>query len=416
MVRSDVQAQLKRIKSLPRLSSVLFSLLVCILAACSNNPNTVNPNAIELSSQATISQWQARLEAGLANSENNQTFNLKAIAKTGNLHAYAREMNMGLTSLTAAYRVNQDPDTARYIKEVLIIARNELRDYHKECPNALTLKERWDCPEAQKTKIVRDGFRNYLFLRDDGNMDEPTRRQRLTDFHQMDELLAHANLAGAAYTLRQAGYTTDAAFWTNYLKNDFEAKWRERMGKATGFPFLTRDLMHPYVHSIRYHYYMYKLTGNNAYYTEAKRMAGVVKNNMRSTQNGTGYEWAQRVELNGSAGTGCQPMVYVRETVNGLQDLAVMDSSLFDDTFMRRVAKTLSSRVLISADGSTLTGDVCGNGTYSSGHPFANYPYSAVAPWDNSGKIQAALERAYSTSASKGFYNAPAMMILSLGR
>ncbi len=162
---------------------------------------------------------------------------------------------------------------------------------------------------------------------------------------------------------------------------------------------------------------MYKLTNESAYYTEAKRMASVVKKNMGlvSTTAGEGYVWDHRVQLSGSASGGCQPTVYVRLSVQAFQDLAMLDSGLFDTTFMRRIANTVAYKVMRSSSGDTLAGNVCGSGTYGNQWAFAKYPYGAVAPWDASGRIERALRYAEG-KIDAAPYNVPAMMILSLGR
>ncbi len=127
-----------------------------------------------------------------------------------------------MASLIAAYRVNKDPDTARYIKAVMDIAYGKPRDTNG------------------------DGYRNWRYFND------PSSGSYGTNTHDMDEMLTHSMVAAAAYTLKEAGYTTSANTWTNYLKNDFEAKWRKRNNKPTGFPFIEKDLFHPYVQFTRY--------------------------------------------------------------------------------------------------------------------------------------------------------------------
>lgn len=365
-------------------------------------PSTLNPE---------IAAWQTKLETALAKSSAGSGVNLdiKADANTGNLYAYSRDFNNGITSLITAYRINKDPDTALYIKETMDIAYSKLEDKHFVCADG-TIR----CSPSGKTRIVRDGYRNYLWLPESAESPDLIR----TDLHEMDEMQTHSVFAAAAYTLRQAGYSSAATNWVDYLENDFEAKWRDRENKAPGvFPFLTKDLMHPYSEWIRYHFYMYKLTGRSAYYTEAKRMASVVKENMRpvSTTAGEGYVWDHRVQLSGSASGACQPTVYIRLSVQAFQDLAMLDSNLFDTTFMRKIANTMAYKVMKSSSGDPLANDVCGNGTYGNTWPYAKWPYAAAAPWDTSGRLESAL-RSAEGRVSLAPYNVPAMMIYSLGR
>ena len=102
----------------------------------------------------------------------------------------------------------------------------------------------------------------------------------------MDEILTHSLVAAVAAALEENAafsevYAEHAAFWTDYLENDFEAKWRGRNDVPSGFPFIEKDLTHPYVQFIRYHFYMHKLTGDAGYQREAERMARLVTRQVR---------------------------------------------------------------------------------------------------------------------------------------
>ena len=346
-----------------------------------------------------IEVWQQRLEYAFTHSRNAP--DAKVFAGTGDLYNL-RKANDLLTSLTAAYRINKDPDTARYMKEVLDIAYGKLRDTNG------------------------DGYRNWLWYSGQNNSISACKDYADapyycgTDRHEMDEIMAHTMIAASAYTLKQAGYTADAAKWVKYLKNDFEAKWRKRNNKPSGLPFIEKDLFHPYMQSVRYNYYMYKLTGETAYYNEAKRLARNAHTHIIETSDG-GVTWEHRIvegQKNGST-TNCPNTAYIPSVLQAFQDLSIMDSTLFDDAFMRRVAYSTREKVLNdkgSSDGSVVY-SICGTKPDSSGHPLGNSPYAAPAPWDSTGKIEAKQRRAYETLKSQGKYsvNAPAMMILSLG-
>lgn len=356
-------------------------------------PSTLDPE---------IAAWQTKLEAALAKSSagSGVELDIKAEANTGNLYAYSRDFNTGISSLIAAYRINKDPDTVRYIKEAMDIAYSKLKDEHRMCKDGTI-----NCSYADKTVIVRDGYLNYIrYL-----ASAETPELNGTDLHEMDEMMTHSALAAAAYTLKQAGYTSAAADWVGYLKNHFEAKWRERSGKLSGYPFIDHRLMHPTTNFIRYHYYMYKLTGNSGYYNEAKRLAGLVEGTMRLS--GSGYVWAHHR----SDTSDCQPTKYIKYTVSAMADLAVVDASLFDAAFMSKVANTIAYKVMKSSSGDPLADDVCGNGTFGNTWPYTKWPYAAVAPWDTSGRLESAL-RSAEGRVNLAPYNVPAMMIHSLGR
>lgn len=342
----------------------------------------------------SLTEWHNRVLATFTNPRFNPSLDPKLLASSGDLYKLGRKFNNYATSLILAYRETGDRALIRQLDELMETAKEKLIDTNG------------------------DGYRNWLYL------NEASASSSFgTDLHEMDEILTHSMVAAVAYTLEQAGYGPSAAFWTDYLKNDFEAKWRERKNKPSGFPFLGKDLMHPYVHFIRYHLYMSKLTGDSSYYTEAKRMSEVVKRNMRpsETPGGESYIWDHRVQLRGEASLGCQPMTYVKYTTQALADLAVMDAGLFDAAFMKRVANTMAYTALLKDDGSSLAGDSCGVGTYGSVNTFAGMPYAQLAPWDDSDRLRIAAERAYAVVekwnlASPKTPNIAAQMVFTLAR
>lgn len=177
---------------------------------------------------------------------------------------------------------------------------------------------------------------------------------------------------------------------------------------------MEKDLTHAYTQFIRYHYYMYKLTGDSAYYSETKRMVGIVKRNMRDKDGG--YVWDHRIETKGSPNRGCQSMVYVRYTTQALADLG--SRGVFDPSFMKKVAKTMANKGFRSS--TSLAGNICGSGSYGTIYSILQLPYTALAPWDSSGKLETAAERVYAakerrTSSPKSA-NIPAMMVFTKDR
>src|SRR5690606_15028028 len=86
-------------------------------------------------------------------------------------------------------------------------------------------------------------------------------------------------------------YQERADFWADYLQ-DWEAKWRARNRKATGFPFISKHLTHPHLNLLRFHWYSYRLTNDEGYLREANRLADEMNSGQFksiSTSNGTGY-------------------------------------------------------------------------------------------------------------------------------
>ncbi len=348
-----------------------------------------SPTPTSLAASATAQgEWHKRLLATISNPRFHPDLDPKKLAAYGDLFRLGRQLNEYMTGLILAYRKTGNPVIAKQIDTILNIAKSKLRDTNG------------------------DGYQNWTYQAD---FNAEARLYYGRDDHRMDEMLTHSMVASAAYTLKQAGYSSSAAFWTDYLRNDFEAKWRKRNNKPTGFPFLDHKLMHPSTSFIRYHLYMYKLTGKSEYYDEAKRLAGLVKDTMRLSDGG--YVWSH------FRGTmyGCQPMVYVRFTTQALADLATADPNLFDATFMKRVAHTMAYKALKDIDGTKLAGNSCGTGgTYGSVRTFSQSPYAQLVPWDGSGRLETATERAYAVVerenlASPKSSNTPAIMVF-LGR
>jgi len=344
---------------------------------------------------ASQREWHKRLLATIKNPRYpSSSLDPKKLAATGDLYKYARNLNNNLTTVMLAYRETGDRDLVRQIDNIMNIARGKLRDTNG------------------------DGYRNWRWLTRTDSSSGPHLGK---DTHVMDEMMTHSLVAAAAYTLKQAGYSSSARFWTDYLENDFEAKWRGRSGKRSGFPFISHKLMHPTTQFIRYNFYMSKLTGNSSYYAEARRLTRTVRGQMKtvSTPRGVGYIW--RHDVTGRGTLKCQPMVYVRYTTQALADLATADTSLFSRTFMTRVANTMAYRALKNPNGTSLARDICGGGTYGSVYMFAQHPYAQLAPWDGSGRLEAAAERAYAATerwnlSSPTTANVAAQMVFSLGR
>jgi hypothetical protein len=359
--------------------------------------------------------WHSRFWNGIAYvNAAGEAFNPETLASSGDLYRLGRHFNVYVTNLLTVLRVTGDLAILDEVDRLMQLAAAELRDYNA------------------------DGFRNWRYLT---RTRDPSNHPFIgDDFHVMDEILTHSMVAAVAYAFKanedlDERYAERAAFWTDYLQNDFEAKWRRRNDVPRGFPFLSRDLMHPYVQWIRFHYYMYGLTGDASYYTEAERMARQVPLQVRevATPSGPAYVWNQRFlpEAEGDA-LSCQPFVYLRYTMQAFQDLALEGFSVFDDAFMQRVATAMTE--LVVRDGyRTFAGDICG-GRYQAGlrptrsrsHQgttflFVNFPYATAGKWDPTGRLEELVRRAYEeleltaeNNYAAGQVNLSAMMLFFL--
>ncbi len=349
---------------------------------------TPDPTPAPPTDTAGKSEWHKRLRATIETPRFRPYLDPVKLAATGDVFELGRHVNEHMTSMTLAYRVTGDPVIAKHLDAVMKIAKGKLRDTNG------------------------DGYLNWLYLND---ANAEARLYTGRDDHAMDEMMTHAMVASVAYTLKQAGYGSSAAFWTDYLENHFEAKWRERKNMPSGYPFLDHKLMHPSAQFIRYHLYMYKLTGKSEYYGEAQRMTGLVKGAMRL--EGSGYIWSHFRHQGG-----CQPTLYVRLTTQAIVDVATADAKLFDSAFMKRLAYTMAHKILRKADGSLMSWNSCGTGSdFGTIGTYAERPYAQLAPWDASGKLEAAVKSAYAVAESSNL-DAPksastaATMVFTLGR
>lgn len=360
-----------------------------------------------------MQMWHSRLWEGIekANNTNSEWLDPENLAASGDLYKLGRYLNYYVTSLLTSLRVTGDLKLLDEADRLMEIARVELADYNA------------------------DGYLNWRYLNSNGG------NLYNDDYHVMDDILTHSLVAAVAAALHENAafdprYAEHAAFWTDYLRNDFEAKWRRRNDVPFGFPFMSKHLMHPYVQFIRYHHYMYQLTGEYGYQGEAEQRAEAVTSQFREvfTPGGPAYVWAQILfpERDGLAGPlGCQPFNYLRNTFQALQDLALEGLEVFDTSFMQHVATAMSS--LVMDDGyHTFAKDICGGVARAGLRPssadhdrgityhFVNFPFAVVGKWDATGEIQRTLEKAYDEvdfedkHYSLGLFNISAEMLFLL--
>jgi hypothetical protein len=303
-------------------------------------------------------------------------------ARSGDLYAYGRSLNLHMQNLLMAFRVTGDLRLLDEIDRIGRIMESKLADA-------------W-------SNGTKDGFRNWRWLNSSGTFYGK-------DTHVMDEMMTHAGVAAMAYALhvnrglRSPGgvdYGARAMFWSDYLKRDFEAKWRKRNNKASGFPFLNITLMHPHAQWMRYHYYMGALTGDAGYRREAERLAKTVDSLMvrTSTSHGSGLVWCHGT-------TRClyaQPVNYARYTVGAIIDLAWEGVAPFDGAYLGRLATTMTA--LVATNGTrNIAADVAGGVRWNGLNPHSTTaqsirrltPMSALLLYDRSGRLERIVHDVY---------------------
>ncbi len=350
----------------------------------------VNPSFDSASLSPEMKKWYDRLWQAIGKSRQEKLNN----ASSGDLYQYGRTMNVYITSLLTALRTTGDP---KLLDEVYLFTEKMRK----------TLKD-WSILSRGGSTFAKDGYLNWTFKRQgEGDI------YKGTDLHVMEEFLTHANVAGFTYAFHlnqnvDTKYKEARDFWVDYLVNHFEAKWRKRKNISTG-PFLHYSLAHPYTQSIRYYYYMYKMTGTAWYLEEAERKAAVIDAHMLRVKTLTGTDgliWDHRVTgdkyVSNKNYWGCQPQTYTDYTMQAAGDLAFEGLAPFSRSFMARMANTLNDNQLFEYP--SWFKDVCGgvataglNPSQSSRPPFPKgtcgtcvvgkftaRPHSHAAAWGTS--------------------------------
>lgn len=379
----------------PKHSRVLVSLLVLalLMPVLSAGGETARPNTkLSLRGDASfdarrlppdVRGWYDRMWRDLRSP--NPSPDIHKLGATGDLWHLGRPWNRGITALLAVMRVTGDLRLLDEIDRSMQAARKELKD--------------WD----------GDGFLNWRFL--DKTNAGLTGHDRGS---QMWDMETHALVACVAWAyrvnqdLKSPGgidYKQRAAFWQDYLKNHFEAKWRHRNGQPEGFPFLEKPLVHPYSHFVRYHHYMARLTGDRGYEDYALVMAArLAKFSYEvETPSGPAIIWRHQ---NLTGDRTAQPIGYATMTFAAFHDLHLEGFAPYArGETMAKYARTISELIILDGSNS-FAWDVAGEvpradlqskprvgpqgkpGRRMTTAGFAGSVLPFFAVWDASGKIE----------------------------
>lgn len=352
-----------------------------------------------------IAPWYHRFLAVLYNPR--QYLNATLLAKSNNTYHYGRALNTHITSMLQVFRITGDMRILAEVDRLAELMRAQLRDRS-------VLRRGGNIHET-------DGYLNWQYRHDKG--------YEGTDVHQMDEMLSHALIAAIAHAYQvnrdlDPRYAERARFWTDYLANHFEAKWRKRKGIPRGFPFLEKHLIHVTMQWIRYHYYMAQLTGNEAYENEARRMAETVRRHIRKipVREGTAAMWNHTTAVKGHLAHDPQPFQYARYTVQAAADLASENFDVFSEPgFMEDLAATLAHFVMNDPTGATFAFHIDGSGKKrETAARYAISPWTMLGRWSDDRKILSISEKAYflaeeNPDRPRRIY-IPAGMVFSLAR
>jgi hypothetical protein len=249
-------------------------------------------------------------------------------ASSGNLYEVARSMNLEITSLLLAFSQTGDMRILDLVDQAMQLARSQLRDAWLDGRT--------------------DGYRGWLYLR---KAQEDSRFYG-NDTIALDDMLAHGMVAAVtyAYYLNRfrpspsgVDYNERFTFWVDYLKHDYEAKWRHRSGIASGFPFVEHFLTHPQVGMLRYLYYLGRI-GFRDDARQADRLAARMARHFKRvpTSGGPAYVYDHGF----SRPYAMAETNYARYTMPMLVELGTLGLRPFDASFLRPFANTVAYLML----------------------------------------------------------------------
>jgi hypothetical protein len=198
--------------------------------------------------------WYRRLWAAIDNPE--QYPDSSELARSDDEYDFARLLYGHNYSLLLGLRATGD---LRFLDEIDDAAQ-EMRE---------SLRDRW-CGDVKDSFELSSygelsGKDGYLNFRRRVSSDE---EHYCRDASDLEEALMHGHLAMLMYAFHvnrdnesPAGidYGERADFWLDYLRNHFEAKWRERSGvRFPDMDFIQLKFCHTYSTFILYHYYVGK--------------------------------------------------------------------------------------------------------------------------------------------------------------
>src|SRR5690606_28508654 len=251
-----------------------------------------------------------------------------------------------------------------------------------------------------------DGYLNWVWDRD--HSDE----HRGRDINEIDEMRTHAAVAQLAYAFAAnaelespngVDYAERAGFWLTYLRDHFEAKWRERNRVPwPEFPFLQRPHLHETLEFARYHHYMHLLTGEEAYAEEAARLSRVSFENFRVAESDAGPALVtpRSVLSMGGRQDYLIPSIYFRHMVPTIVDLYFEGVAPWDDDEVMVQLTRSVSEFILDEQGNGFARDI-GGGRERAGIPASGEddwarispgvynlsPFPLFAAWDESGEV-----------------------------
>lgn len=357
-----------------------------------------NPDFDPRALSSEMACWYEELWRVITN--DNQVRYIMELATSDNLYHYSRTINTHISALLMAFRLTGDLALLDEVDRLAQHMRTKLADS-------------WRGASGLGSQ-GRDGYLNWVW-RQAPNEDHFGR-----DVHATDEMRTHALVAAFAWAFRVnddlqspsgVDYRERADFWTRYLVDHFEAKWRERNRVPwPRFPFMERPHMHETVDFVRYHHYMNLLTGRGEYRQEAERLTAVVMANFREAETDRGPALVTPMSLLAEGGNVeyLMPSVYARKIYSDAVELRLEGVRGWSDDLLVGLARALTE--FIMDDGSDsfardIGGGVGRAGLAASGANdwdrftplrYVISSFALVSAWDDSGKAARLSVEAYS--------------------
>ena len=314
------------------------------------------------------------------------------LAARDDVYTYARTLQSYVQSVLATFRLTGDLALLDHVDEIAQVMRSRLRDEWRSTLDG--------------TNGTKDGYLNWVFRYSDERafMGKDTSRGNEMKTHAMVAMIAHAlDLNRDLDSPSGRDYGAHADFWRDYLVHHFEAKWRERNDVPTGFPFMMRPHTHTYSSWMRYHYYMWHLTGEAGYLAEANRMADVLWAELRpvETATGTAYVWARSVLAEGGGEDYLHPTTYARYVFGDVVEMHLEGFHRWASAEeMGRFARTFTELIIDNRDPvrNGFASDIGGGRSRAGLRSDDSWPrlsadrfrlssYALLGAWDDTGKL-----------------------------
>ena len=216
----------------------------------------------------------------------------------------------------------------------------------------------------------------------------------------------HVNRGVTSPTGKDYGALADSTL--AYHINHYEAKFRARNSKPTGFPLEAWPASQTsrIGNLMMWHYYMGLLRNDSAYTAEAVRLSDAFKVELRvaPSPSGEAYVWRRQVKGLDNHGFGdyLSPSTYSEHVISLLMDARFQGFDGWDDdVHMQRFGRMLTEFMDDTGDpfnnnfADCIGGnqDRAGYSTWSSSHTrptrafYTNGMWGTLSPWDASGKI-----------------------------